>query len=93
VKEVKGIEKENEGHVDHVKALLGKYMALPKFALLPAIICYTSWDLSIVPKKGYCVDGHVNLATVAYQASFISHCFEYERSTHRWVQLPQHLKQ
>jgi hypothetical protein len=33
------------------------------------------------------VDGHEKPATVAYRDAFISHYFEYERRTHRWVQL------
>jgi hypothetical protein len=33
------------------------------------------------------VDGHEKPTTVAYRADFISHYFEYERRTHRWVQL------
>jgi hypothetical protein len=38
-------------------------------------------------KKGYFVEGHKKPAIVVYRYTFISHCFEYERRTHRWVQL------
>jgi HEPN domain-containing protein len=32
------------------------------------------------------VDRHEKPTTVAYQDTFISHYFEYERRTYRWVQ-------
>jgi hypothetical protein len=89
VKEETGVEKDSETYVDQVKVVLGRY-GLTK--ICPST-CYNWLRLMgfkyCTQKKGYFVDGHEKPATVAYRANFISRYFEYERRTHRWVQLPE----
>jgi hypothetical protein len=89
VKEDNGVEKDSEGYVDPVTTLLGKYGLTKK---RPSTCCNWLRQLGFLycsQKKGYFVDRHEKPTTVAYRVAFISHYFEYERRTHRWIQLPE----
>jgi hypothetical protein len=75
VKDETGVEKETVGYTDHLKATLGRY-GLTRICPATATIGYDNSDSSTIPRR-----------KAIYRDAFISHYFEYERRTHRWVQL------